>query len=104
MIAARASIADPRYGRRYASRRRISRASYAFPRTSSSNEWVPPAGRAAPHALRRLQLFFQQLLPVERGVQAVARDQRVVPAPFGDPPALQHEDLVGVADRRNPVR
>ena len=39
----------------------------------------------------------------EPAVEAVVRQQLFVGAPLDDPPLVQHQDLVGVADRRQPM-
>ena len=52
----------------------------------------------------RRQFFLEQLLPVQGGVQTVALDEAIVGASLGNSPLVQHEDLIRVADRRNPVR
>ena len=41
----------------------------------------------------RRQLLFQQLLPVQLGVEAAARDQLVVRAALDDAAAVEHDDL-----------
>ena len=40
------------------------------------------------------QLLFQQLFPVQLGVQAVTLNQLVVRATLGDASLIEHEDLV----------
>ena len=52
----------------------------------------------------RGELFFEQLLLMQLGVQAVVTDQPVVSAALGDAAFVEHEDDVGVAHRGNPVR
>src|SRR5690606_12306145 len=44
------------------------------------------------------------LPPPHRGVEAVAAQQRLVRAALGDAPFGEHENLVGVDDRREAVR
>src|SRR5258708_40140659 len=54
--------------------------------------------------LTGLKFLFQQLLPVDRGVEAVAGDQLLVRPALRDSSLLQHEDLVGLAHSRDAVR
>src|SRR5262249_5030460 len=114
MIATSARAAYRRYGRRYASRRRISRASYAFPRTSSSCIVVsvqpfqlqPSACRISHFSLAstRLQFLFEELLSVQGGVEPAAGDQLVVIATFRHSTLVEHEDLVRVPNGGNAMR
>src|SRR5207245_2393723 len=47
---------------------------------------------------------LEQLQLIQRRVRAVGlREQLVVPADFDDAAALEHDDRVGAADRRQPV-
>src|SRR5258706_5115127 len=91
--ATNAIITCRQYGRRYVNRRRIKRASYAFPRISSSWELTRhPAcqecgGRAS--GSRRGQLLLEQLFPVQLGVESVLTDQLLVRSALDDAAALE---------------
>src|SRR5262245_25417897 len=122
MIAASATATYRLYGRRYLRSRRINRASYAFPSTSSS--WIDisrgiyrtvaryrsaaPANLPLPftlcHSLARLQLLFEQLLSIERRVRSTAEHELVVMSALDDAAVIEDEDDVCLAHGRNPVR
>ena len=53
---------------------------------------------------RRRELFLQQLLLVQLGVEPLLTDQLVVRAAFDDAPFVEDEDDVGVAHGGDPVR
>src|SRR5439155_2529642 len=121
-MATSATATCRQYGHRYASRRRISRASYALPRTSSSwKELTSNTGQmqqmqectraAFLHScipaflhLGSSQLFLEQLLLVQLGVECTSADQLVVRAGLEDAALVEHQDLIGTADRGHSVR
>src|SRR5688572_9843273 len=84
-----------RYGRRYPSRRRISRPSYAFPRTSSSCIAIVSGC---------LELVLEQLAAMKGGVEAVDTNEIRVATALGDTAVVQDDDFVGVLHRRDAVR
>src|SRR5260370_864211 len=53
---------------------------------------------------RRRELLFEQLLLVQLPVEAALLDQRLMGPTLDDATAVQHEDLIGVAHRRDAVR
>src|SRR5262245_647792 len=81
-------------GRRYVSSRRINRASYALPTTSSC---------ASPASDIR-QFLLEPLSPVHVGVRSAGTDEQVVRAALDDAAVLQDQDQVCVPDRRDAVR
>src|SRR4051794_6210294 len=50
------------------------------------------------------QLLLEQLPFVQQCVEAATTDKRVVIPSLGDAAAIDHEDLIGVTDGRDPVR
>src|SRR5262245_23376164 len=81
------------YGLRYVISRRMSRASYAFPRTSSSCIFL----------FADRQFLFQQLLSIQLRVVPVARQQLRVRAPLDNPAVVEHDDFIGFFHSRNPM-
>src|ERR1041385_1198876 len=105
MIAAVASTTCVLYGRRYVISRRINRASYALPSTSSScTDMISRRGGPRGPRLRGCQLLFEQLLAIELRVQSVSRHELVVRAALHDRAVVQYEDLIGGSDGGDPVR
>ena len=50
------------------------------------------------------QLLFQQLLPIELGVQAAVAHERVVRTGLRNPAMFEHDNLIGAAHRRHAMR
>src|SRR2546427_3529939 len=88
--------------------------------TCSANKIEPPCPlcplwwRALTSPLRRLDQFIHALRLVQRfshrqprthpSVERARLEQLLVAALSGDAPAIEHENAIGVADRRQPVR
>src|SRR5438093_1500565 len=53
---------------------------------------------------RGLELVLELLRPHQARIAPAERHQLVVAPALRDPPVLEHEDLVGVAHRADPVR
>src|SRR5207248_4322871 len=69
---------------------------------------VPPATSQPRHLLALLEVALEEHGILEAvlgdlGVERAALEQLVVPSAVDDPPAVEHDDLVGERDRREAV-